>query len=247
MLRFKILSRMAHFKTNFISCSRNDDSIQKQFIKTSHYYDRILSRSIKYLELGCKLKTKKHKFYNYLLIDARALYNLLDDISGLPTLNDLVLFKSTIIYIGKGCKNRKNAHFLEIGKMLAGGNRRDVNLPSRLKNILNIWSKGCGVIVLEFLSNSNNYVSLCRENAMIHAAGVHLTNLIKGTAYGAMKTSWTKTDVVMFGDALLFSALQKCIKDKPKPLMQSDFVKPKKYIFNSYYELKGIIDCFLEM
>ena len=97
-------------------------------------------------------------------------------------------------------------------------------LPKRLQKILDIWGDGGGIIVLELYSDSNNYLSLCRENAMIQSAGRNLTNLIKGAAYGAMKSTWTKTEILLYGDMLFFFALKKCINDKPISILPCDMI-----------------------
>ena len=75
----------------------------------------MLTNSIKILEQKGKLNLHKNKFYNYLLIDAKALYILLEKISDKksPSIDDLAVFKNTIIYIGKGCENRKTVLLLK--------------------------------------------------------------------------------------------------------------------------------------
>lgn len=236
---------MVQFNDNFIFCSWNDASIHEQFINIDRYYGEMLTNSIKILEQKGKLNLHKNKFYNYLLIDAKALYILLEKISDKksPSIDDLAVFKNTIIYIGKGCENRKTAHFCDVFKMMTG----EIKSTARLDKILRAWEMGEGVIVLEINSNSNNYISMCRETAMIWSVGESLTNLINGAAFGAMKTTWTYSEIKLFGDMLLFFALKMCINEKPKSILYSDFFEPKKYIFKSYYELKGILDCFLEM
>jgi hypothetical protein len=53
---------------------------------------------------------------------------------------------------------------------------KDGKLPKWLKKILDIWGNGGGIIVLELCSNSNHFISMCRENAMIRAVGENLRN-----------------------------------------------------------------------
>ena len=230
----------------------NADNIHEQFINIDHYYGKMLLDSINILEQNCSLKKHEEKFYNYLLLDAAALFNLLNNIldEQSTTIDDLVVFKTIIIYVGKGCNLRKHSHFSDSFKILTGVNE-DIKVTKRIQKILNIWRKGGGVIALELQSNSNHYISMCRENAMIRSVGQTLTNIIHGTEYGAMKTTWTPKETKLYGDMLLFFALKKCITDPPTSFLPNDvFTKAtnhsKKYPMTNY-ELKGILDYFIEM
>ena len=115
---------------------------------------------------------------------------------------DTIEIDLVIIYIGKGCWLRKSSHLAESYKVLSGS-MNDGKLPKRLIKILDIWGNGRGIIVLELCSNSNHFISMCRENAMIRVVWENLTNLINGAAYGAMKTTWTPKDTILYGDMLL--------------------------------------------
>jgi hypothetical protein len=58
-------------------------------------------------------------------------------------------------------------------------NIRTIN--ANYRKIANIWKKGEGIVVLQVFSDSDHYISLCRENAMIKSVGKSLTNLINGS------------------------------------------------------------------
>ena len=129
-------------------------------------------------------------------MDAFSLYKLLerfdtDDVCGLGlkevTKQDVDEFKDTIVYIGKGCNDRKMMHMFE-AKSVFEGKINLKKISAKLTKIARIWENGKGVIILQIFSESDHYISLCRENAMIKAAGTKLTNLISGSIYGLMKS-----------------------------------------------------------
>ena len=243
---------MVHFRDNFIFGSCNAENLHEQFINIDRYYGEMLFDSIKVLEQKRILKTRKNIFYNYLIIDANGMFNFLKNIEEKQsTLDDLVFFKSIIIYVGKGCRHRKTSHIFDSHKILTGAMKED-KFSKKLEKIISIWKTGGGVIALELHSKSNNYISMCRENAMIRSVGNNLTNLINGSAYGAMKTTWTQKDAKLYGDMLIFFALEKCIKEKPISILPSDMTLEvsnthKNYSIKTNYELKGILEYFLEM
>ena len=229
---------MRFFENNFIFCSNNDQlCINDQFINIGRYYENRLSVSIDDLEKTKKLKIYEHKFYNYILLEAEPLEKLIEhiksragvvtnidnvifkDIDFYITVNDLVFFKTIIIYIGKGCLNRKFSHFKDCLKHISGFEHKS---KERISRIVDIWENNEGVGLLEIENNSNHYIACCRESSMIKSAGNHLTNQINGAKYGDMKTNWTLNDMKLFGDMLLYFALKKCIISMP------DIISPRK-------------------
>ena len=163
-----------------------------------------LEASIESLKRKNVLKPKPRKnFYNYLIIDAKALYELIDsfDINGLSmrsiTIGDLYKFKEILLYIGKGKNDRRHKHLLE-GKSCLDGDLKLGKISSKLTKITEIWKRGEGIVVLQLFSDSDHYLSLCRENSMIEAAGSKLTNLRSGSIYGLMKSKWTTHEVKNF-------------------------------------------------
>ena len=68
------------------------------------------------------------------------MFKLLENICNeqTATVDDLVLFKSIIIYVGKGCRLRKSSHLADSFKVLTGS-MKDGKLNKRLKKILDIW------------------------------------------------------------------------------------------------------------
>ena len=82
--------------------------------------------------------------------------------------------------------------------------------------------------MLQVFSDSDHYISLCKENAMIKAAGNKLTNLINGSVYGLMKSKWTLEEVKNFGEMLLYFALKQSIVERPSPIFPEDIKNKKK-------------------
>ena len=70
----------------------------------------------------------------------------------------------------------------------------DMDTNSKSRSIINVWQSGKRIIVLKLYSESNHYVALCRENAMIRAAKPNITNIRNGSSYGIMKNGWTNNE-----------------------------------------------------
>ena len=210
------------------------------------------------------LKPKGMKFYNYIIVDAKLLGELLDrlitdDDGNLKpceiTLEDVAEFKRAIIYIGKGCNDRKSKH-LEEALLVFDGKMKLNNISAKLTKISKSWDIGNGVAIMQMFSGADHYRSLCNENAMIKAAGKNLTNLINGSIYGLMKDKWSIFEIRNFGEMLLYFALKQSIIERPSKILPSDIRKnknivkvfePKKYFIRTNYELNGILDYFLDM
>ena len=196
------------------------------------------------------LKSKSnHNNYNYLLIDSGKLADLIDKLEAKETIDekDVEAFKTVIIYIGKGSKNRKMFHITDAKFRMDF----DQEINSKSRCIINIWKRGNGILVLQLYSESNHYVSLCRENAMIRAAKPNITNIRNGSSYGIMKTGWTDRETIIFGNSLLYYALKKCIIEQPNPFFPQDLMskkksKPTNFIKHNY-EYNGILELFLEL
>ena len=94
---------------------------------------------------------------------------------------------------------------------------------AKFTKMLEIWKRGDGIVVLQILSDSDHYLALCRENAMIQATGkTLLTNINNGSVYGSMKNKWTYPEILNFGEMLLFFSLWKCIIERPCPIYPDD-------------------------
>ena len=221
------------------------------------------SESINSIKLKNALKPRGNKFYTYLILDANLLYKLIKrfDTNGLCnlipkeiTMEDQDLFRKLILYIGKGCNDRKFMHLIEALAVL-DGKMPLKKISAKLSKIAGIWETENGVVLLQIFNDSDHYISLCRENAMIKAVGNTLTNILNGSIYGLMKDEWTTTEILNFGEMLLYFAFKQCILERPTIIYADDVRKrlptkvfePKKYFIKSNYELNGILDYFLDL
>lgn len=214
-----------YFRYNFITDACIVDNVHELFIKVFLEYSTVLSHSIDHLQASKQLKKLPRTFYNYILIDSDQLYRLVDTFNtsllGIRsiTLEDIINFKKTIIYIGKGKKERRNIHINEAILILEGKLNKN---NAKYTKMLELWKTGRGIVVLQLLSDSDHYLALCRENAMIKATGKTLTNINNGSVYGLMKNKWTYPEILNFGEMLLYFSLRKCIFERPCPTYPYD-------------------------
>ena len=264
LFRSSLSTAFNHFKNCLISDLNINSNVHDLFINVELLYAKKLEDSINYLKSKKILKPRRKKFYNYIIVNAKSLYDLLErfvtDDDGLKpreiTIQDLIAFKAAIIYIGKGCCNRKLKH-MEEAVQVFDGTMNFSKITAKLSKISKSWENGNGVAIIQLFSDSDHYISLCRENSMIKAACTvnNLTNLINGSIYGLMKNKWTAFEIKNFGEMLLYFALKQSILERPSILYPADFRKkktvkvfePKKYFIQTNYELNGILEYFLEL
>ena len=129
---------------------------------------------------------------------------------------DMDIFKKSIIYIGKGLNGRKCAHLINALTLLEGKMEK-TKINAKFTKIVNAWKNEDGFVVLQLLSKSDHYVSLCRENAMIKSVGKSLTNHINGSVYGLMKNKLIVHEIYNFGEMLLYYSLRQCVFERPSP------------------------------
>ena len=232
------------------------------FIKVFIKYNERLIFSIEKMKKKKELKIKPRKnFYNYLILNAKPLHKLLESFDGnglfMRAINndDLLEFKNCLLYIGKGNADRKYKHLIETKSYLEGKMGNLNKISAKITKLSSIWNAGNGLIILQIFSDSDHYLSLCRENSMIKAAGRSLTNLINGSIYGLMKTKWTQHEIRNYGEMLLYFAFKQCLYEHPDPIFSSDIkikkseniFEPKKYNIKTNYKFNGIMDWFLDL
>ena len=229
-----ISTAISQFKSCFISDLKLDTNVHDLFVNVELKYAMKLEASIIKLKKKKVLKAKGRKFYNYIIVDAKSLYKLLERFTtgdGLKpreiTLEDVAEFKDLIIYIGKGCNDRKQKHLQE-ALLVFNGEMELSNISAKLTKIVKFWENGSGIAVIQLFSDTDHYISLCRENAMIKSCK-NLTNLINGSIYGLMKEKWSVFEIKIFGEMLLYFALQQCISERRSVIFPKDVFEPKKY------------------
>ena len=88
--------------------------------------------------------------------------------------------------------------------------------------------KGEGVAIIRIFTETNNYEAMSREYSLIKALKLNnLTNEVNGTCYGAMRKSWSETEIINFGNMMLFNTLKMTIQDPPQLIMEQDVMLPK--------------------
>ena len=218
------------------------------------HYNYLLRKSINTLMADGLLVLKRSPlFYNYLIINGTKLYNILKSydkftLSPLKINNpDMDEFFDCIIYVGKGNNNRKMQHIFE-GKKLMELNIATSN--KKCRTIIDLWSNGEGVVILQLFNEVSHYEALAREYSLIKTLEIdNIANIINGSPYGVMKYVWNENEIKNYGTMILFNALKMCIIDKPRLIKHTDVGMPifrgKNVLDN--WELEGILQCFLEL
>ncbi|CAG5118724.1 unnamed protein product [Candidula unifasciata] len=148
--------------------------------------------------------TEKSSF-TYLLLDPRITENLPLRSKNLSDLEVFKTFICSIFYIGKGKRSRPYCHLYEaVSKM----NKVNVKMNAKVKQIIDIWSAGLGVVSLHCFQSVIPVEAYTREACMIQAIGLHkLTNMKQGDFYGAA-LSWSAAQRRKMGVYFLRKALQ---------------------------------------
>ncbi|BFY98372.1 hypothetical protein BsWGS_01422 [Bradybaena similaris] len=148
--------------------------------------------------------TEKSSF-TYLLLDPRITDNLPLRSKNLTDVEVFKTFIYSIFYIGKGKRSRPYCHLYEaVSKM----NKVNVKMNAKVKQIIDIWNAGLGVVSLHCFQSVIPVEAYTREACMIQAIGLHkLTNIKQGDFYGAA-LSWTAVQRRKVGVYLLRKALQ---------------------------------------
>ena len=228
--------------------------IFEMFINIQNIYTRGLRASIdREIRAGALKITGNPVYYNYLILDGSKLYNILKCYNNsvlAPTRienKDVDLFRGSCLYAGEGKNYRKFQHAIE-GKKIQDGELVLDKVSGKFCKIIKIWEDGKGIVILHLFTETTHYEAHAREYAIIKALNVNnITNIVNGTAYGAMKNTWNETAIVNYGSMILYNALKMCINDPPRIIKSEDIVLPKKRCSRSNWELQGILQCFLEL
>ena len=194
-------------------------------------YNRRLRKSLKSKQKSC---LDNPNYYTYGLLDGRRLYNLIKSIeqsmrSGRIVINRGILqeFSECFIYIGKGTRNRKISHLMEVENYLLG---KHIKIDNKIKavRILKCWARGHGVSLIQLGFDTNNYEALSNEFAAIKAGNLGmLSNINNGTCYGYMKTRWNTVEIRNYGKMLLHNACRRVMFDRPQIYHMSDIFTKK--------------------
>ena len=167
-----------------------------------------------------KGRSLKRAFYTYVIIDASRFVSLMSRQSrfylgeNVVNFHDFALLKECIIYIGMGTIYRKNAHFKNAKKVMAGL-IDSKSVPGQVSAICSCWNNGGGVYCIEIEPESTTFEAHCRETAMICAVGLkNLENKNAGSLYGIMR-NWSSIKLRNYGEMILFLAFKNFIVKRP--------------------------------
>ena len=230
------------------------ENVHSIFVNIQKIYNQTLRVSINAaVNNGCLEKVNNPLNYNYLLVDGTLLYQLLDLYESLSLSNSIVKnkhfewFKEIIFYAGKGINNRKMTH-LTNGKKICLKKLPLDKVCAKFSKVAQIWEKGHGIAVLQLFPESSHYETMSREFAIIKAIGLNnLTNVINSAPFGAMKCDWNPNEIINYGNMILYNTLCMAISERPILLYQEDIILAERNQAEDNYELRGILECFLEL
>ena len=200
------------------------------FMNVMNKVDTEMKNSINRQILSGKLKTAPKKaYYTYLLIDIEKLKSEMEITNNknllptAPTFKQFLIFKKCIFYVGKGLNNRKHQHLTKAKKLLCGIlPLKSVEL--KVSKIAALWRQNKGVTLIQLECDATTYEAFTRENLIIKALNFNtLTNRIRGTCYGDVKT-WTHLKQINFGNMLLYHLFQRFLSKSPNEIYASDVI-----------------------
>ena len=251
---FSFKRALLFFKTFLIDDKTSVEYIFEMFVNVQNIYTRGLRASIdREIRAGFLQVAGNPVFYNYLILDGLKLYNILKCYNNsvlAPTRienEDVDLFRGSCLYAGKGKNFRKFQHAIE-GKKIQEGKLILEKISDKFCKIIRAWDEGNGIIILHLFTETTHYEAHAREYAIIKSLNINnISNIVNGTAYGAMKNTWNETAIVNYGSMILYNALKMCINDPPRIIYSEDVILPKPRCVRKDWELHGILQCFLEM
>ena len=136
-------------------------------------------------------------------------------------MHDFLLFRSCIIYVGKGISNRKHVH-LTLAKQLYMGLIPKRKISLKISKIASLWEQGKGITLVQLDCDATSYEAFTRENCIIKSLNFNmLTNRIRGTSYGDAK-HWPLRKVVNYGNMLIYSLFNTFLTKPPNEIYAND-------------------------
>jgi hypothetical protein len=183
----------------------------------------------KQIELRKLNLAPKKSYYTYLILDI-AKYNAgktkISESSLLPheaSMHDFLLFRSCILYVGKGISNRKHMH-LTLAKQLYLGLLPKRKISLKVSKIASLWEQGKGITLIQLDCDATSYEAFTRENCIIKSLNFNmLTNRIRGTSYGNAKF-WPLRKIVNYGNMLIYSLFNTFLTKQPNVIYANDVV-----------------------
>ncbi|XP_023226431.1 ankyrin repeat and LEM domain-containing protein 1-like isoform X1 [Centruroides sculpturatus] len=155
----------------------------------------------------------------YFLLDPRNTKDLPSRSCELSFWETFQIFLLSIFYVGKGKQTRPFDHLKEA---LNFQDKKNIKLTPKIKQILDIWDSGYGVISLHCFHNIIHVEAYTREACILDALGLdNITNQRRGEYYGIAE-SWSMTDKKKFGYYLLYRAASIFLHEGERPLFKDD-------------------------
>ncbi|PNJ28614.1 ANKLE1 isoform 4 [Pongo abelii] len=161
--------------------------------------------------------------FTYLLLDPRETQDLPARAFSLTPAERLQTFVRAIFYVGKGMRARPYVHLWEaLGHH--GRSRKQVPPPAcpKVRQILDIWASGCGVVSLHCFQHVVAVEAYTREACIVEALGIQtLTNQKQGHCYGVV-AGWPPARRRRLGVHLLHRALLVFLAEGERQLRPQD-------------------------
>ncbi|XP_063514838.1 ankyrin repeat and LEM domain-containing protein 1 isoform X6 [Pongo pygmaeus] len=160
--------------------------------------------------------------FTYLLLDPRETQDLPARAFSLTPAERLQTFVRAIFYVGKGMRARPYVHLWEaLGHQ--GRSRKQPRLACpKVRQILDIWASGCGVVSLHCFQHVVAVEAYTREACIVEALGIQtLTNQKQGHCYGVV-AGWPPARRRRLGVHLLHRALLVFLAEGERQLRPQD-------------------------
>ncbi|XP_053524010.1 ankyrin repeat and LEM domain-containing protein 1 isoform X2 [Artibeus jamaicensis] len=157
--------------------------------------------------------------FTYLLLDPRETQDLPARAFSLTPAERLRTFVHAIFYVGKGTRARPNAHLWEA---LSYRGQPGKQACPKVRQILDIWASGHGVVSLHCFQHVVAVEAYTREACLVDALGIQtLTNQKQGHCYGVV-ASWPPSRRRRLGVHLLHRALLVFLAEGERELRPQD-------------------------
>ncbi|XP_011949707.1 PREDICTED: ankyrin repeat and LEM domain-containing protein 1 isoform X2 [Cercocebus atys] len=157
--------------------------------------------------------------FTYLLLDPRETQDLPARAFSLTPAERLQTFVRAIFYVGKGTRARPYVHLWEA---LGHHGRSRKQACPKVRQILDIWASGCGVVSLHCFQHVVAVEAYTREACIVEALGIQtLTNQKQGHCYGVV-AGWPPARRRRLGVHLLHRALLVFLAEGERQLRPQD-------------------------
>eukprot|EP00074_Homo_sapiens_P015160 NP_001265374.1 ankyrin repeat and LEM domain-containing protein 1 isoform 4 [Homo sapiens] len=160
--------------------------------------------------------------FTYLLLDPRETQDLPARAFSLTPAERLQTFIRAIFYVGKGTRARPYVHLWEALGHHGRSRKQPHQACPKVRQILDIWASGCGVVSLHCFQHVVAVEAYTREACIVEALGIQtLTNQKQGHCYGVV-AGWPPARRRRLGVHLLHRALLVFLAEGERQLHPQD-------------------------